>query len=269
MGNFHWSDDDVQWLRDNYANAATSVITERFPQRTWHAIKMAATTRGLTRDRGYAVNHSFFSEWSPDMAYILGNVITDGCISNGRLMFGVARKDKELLEYISSKLVPGKPVRDCAYVVAGKEHLGCSLSVSSKKIQEDLRRHGIIERKTGREMLPACPDEYKPDLLRGLFDGDGGFYATKAAKPYIVMTISSSSISFLESVKTNLGLGHGHIYRCAKNCFKWTVQRQRHVKLLADCMYYQGMPFFLKRKWDVLMSKDWSDECCFHKCMAS
>lgn len=267
MGGAAWSEEDVSWLASNYSTADYANMSAHLG-RTKVSIVRAANSRGLKRYVGHTINHTFFGTWSAEMAYILGIVITDGCISRGKLRFGVASKDRSLLEFISSRLCPGKAIRDTNYVNSKtkRRYPTSWLELGSKQIVRDLLGHGVTERKTGREAMPNCPEEFRPDLLRGLLDGDGCFNFSRknAAFPYIRMTIASASPEFLEEVKRQLCFGFGRIYRCSRNCFKWTLYRQKQIKKLVDIMYYEGAPFYLERKFETVMSRGWEGENRFY-----
>jgi len=53
------------------------------------------------------------------------------------------------------------------------------VSYSSKYMIDRLVSFGVIPRKTRHETMGFVPDIWKPDFIRGYFDGDGCVYTRK------------------------------------------------------------------------------------------
>src|SRR5699024_9206540 len=119
------------------------------------------------RTNGYSVNADFFSEWTNEMAYVLGFVLTDGCVSGNTLT--ISQKDPYILERIGDAMGSTYRITERAN---GKGRL-FTLAVHRKKIVEDLRNLGIVEKKSRVVEFPEVPAEHLPHFIRGVIDGDG------------------------------------------------------------------------------------------------
>jgi len=109
-----------------------------------------------------------------------------------------------------------------------------------------LNNLGIIQRKSGYEILPPHPKKYKGSILRGIFDGDG-WISYKSGTSWIY-GICSASVSFLEQIRHELCFGYGHIYKYAKSeCWSLNIAKRQHIKDIANFMYNDNK-FSLQRK---------------------
>ena len=111
--------------------------------------------------------------WTPFVAYCVGLITTDGCLSGDRRHIEFSSKDRELVEYVRSCFGPqnkvcrksrGGPIRRYYRVQLGNVHLYqwlCSL--------------GLTPRKSLTLGALKIPDAVFADFLRGHLDGDGTF----------------------------------------------------------------------------------------------
>lgn len=203
----------------------------------------------------YPVNHDYFSEWSNNMAYIQGFTMSDGCIddNNGHniLCYNISNKDRAVLEFIRKELSPNRPF----YENSKKELV--YLSITSKKIVQDLAIYNIIPRKTGKERLPDIPNEFKSAYLLGLFDGDGNIYCKehirKSGKRFGTIRkdfeyrIFCLSEDFLNEVNKELCFNYGTI-RWNGSCFVLSITKKENIDKIYKFMYSHNPEFFLKRK---------------------
>jgi ribosomal protein S17E len=72
----------------------------------------------LARNSGpkhkYTFDSSILNQWSPELAWLLGWTITDGCIENTtRYVVGWMLKDREPLEIIQKLFKTEKPIEEC------------------------------------------------------------------------------------------------------------------------------------------------------------
>lgn len=248
-----WTNDKIQYLKEHYPYDNYDSMCE-YLQCTLRALKHISNELRLKRNRGYIINQTFFDTWSHDMAYILGFTITDGCIGDDdRLSFGVAEKDTCILDYISKNLAPGKlSSKYIQHHKKGGVYHTSYFKFTSKYIAKQLSKYYVVPRKTGLEKLPICPEEFKNDLLRGIFDGDGWAHISNKKTGQVTFTICSASESFLKSIQENLGFNFGYVRQVdmgpgSLDHFRWCVYKQKDVRLLADYMYSTN-GFCLERK---------------------
>lgn len=68
-------------------------------QRSKSEARIEAQKQGKLPQQFFDINENFFSRWSPEMAYVLGLIITDGCISRTGTV-SLCINDRELLEKV-------------------------------------------------------------------------------------------------------------------------------------------------------------------------
>lgn len=109
------------------------------------------------------------------MAYVLGYIATDGCVSEERVLrFGLAIKDESLLYKIKEIMGFSGPVLRRIIRANNKEYESSYMNIYNREIVKDLKELGIVQNKTfalGR--FDFIPKEYELDFVRGVFDGDG------------------------------------------------------------------------------------------------
>lgn len=203
----------------------------------------------------YPINQIYFHKWSSDMAYVLGLLITDGCLSFTScpsLRFTFKTEDKELLEFIQAQISPTRPIRFLKHFNAttNKYYNECAFSITglSESLINRLLYLKIIPNKTGKEKLPKCPQKYKGDLLRGIFDGDGSVYRDSRYTNRWVYAINSASQLLLKQIQHLLCHDYGNIYTNKKRQhFYYIIYKQQHIKNIVKLMY-ESQNFALSRK---------------------
>lgn len=120
-----------------------------------------------------AIENTFFQEWSPQMAYVLGFWWADGTMYspdyNYRIEF--TSKDEDHLREIGALILPIAPVRFSGGA--------WRLTITRKQCWNDLCRHGCIPRKSYGCSWPSPPREYIREFVRGYVDGDGSLMWSK------------------------------------------------------------------------------------------
>ena len=205
----------------------------------------------------YPVNNNYFDEWSANMAYILGFIITDGCITTNnkgetfRLEFNI--KDKEILEYIRDILSPTRPIFTKIRYRKGTSCTGHTLRISiNQHLVDILNKYGICCRKTGKEVCPDyIPKEFFTDYFRGIFDGDG---CIRIAKNHNIFSarfkITSASKIFLEQLNKHLNNKLNVYHRITENIYDLCSNNKINIKYLYNLMYNNNN-FCLQRKKDI------------------
>jgi intein-encoded DNA endonuclease-like protein len=194
------------------------------------------------------VNKDFFKKWTPEMAYVLGFFAADGYITvnrRGGQFWSIQIIDKELLEQIQR--VVGSEHKISRKVRLGNESIIYRMQIGSIEMCDDLRRLGMRERKTKSLVVPAVPNKYFSDFVRGYFDGDGnvwvGLLNKDRGKPRLtIMTaFTSCSAEFLKQLLNKLflfGLQGGSIYHSKRNYSRLQFSKNDSLKLY-DFMYNQ------------------------------
>jgi len=149
-------------------------------QTIWRHLKHCGVpTRSLSEvARRHSCNHHFFTSIdAEDRAYWLGFLAADGCVYNNGLRLSLQYRDRphiaRFLEALNSDYVIGDR-QDCH----GRTY--CSVTIYSTQLTDDLRKQGIVERKTYKLRWPdIVPDSLLRHYLRGYMDGDGGLYPAR------------------------------------------------------------------------------------------
>lgn len=225
-------------------------VTEGLVRRGRSEARLEAQKKGKVPQSFFDINDNFFSNWSTEMAYVLGLIATDGCISKSGTV-SLCINDKDLLEKV-------KLVMDSEHKICQSKHqegLYC-FHFARPLIVKDLAGIGILPRKSLNIKFPAVPDAFLKDFIRGVFDGDGSVYFEKRSKRYpLRTTFVSSSQEFIEKLEITLqqlGLPRRVIHKQGtKNGthFKIRYSHEDSGKLF-KVMYYDVINgLFLERKY--------------------
>lgn len=190
------------------------------------------------RSNGQTVNIDFFKTWSSEMAYVLGFILTDGCV-NGNT-FTISQKDSYILERINYAMGSNYPITKRKN---GKYHL-YTLSISRKEMVSDLFALGITEKKSLTVEFPKVPNVFLPHFIRGVIDGDGWVQD----RGY-VMNVTSGS--FLFSYYLHEVLNHFKFNsRVSKTngVYRVWVSGKRDIVELSRWLYRDCGDLFLPRK---------------------
>jgi LAGLIDADG-like domain len=132
----------------------------------------------------YIYNETAFTNSDEISYYLLGAYLTDGCIYN--TTFELTSKDTDWLETIRDIIVPSRQLgwqRNCS-----------RLRGSNVIISNWLRMNKCIPKKSLIVEFPIIPENYLPDLIRGLIDGDGSISTTRNT-----VFLCSASTLFIKS----------------------------------------------------------------------
>ena len=116
-----------------------------------------------------------------EKAYWLGFLAADGCVHGNYIIISLQGKDKEHLEKFKKFLKADSiTIRETTRVdTKGKLRPYCHFSIGCKKMVEDLKKLGIVERKSLILKPPVIDEKFYYDWIRGFFDGDGGLSYSK------------------------------------------------------------------------------------------
>jgi predicted DNA-binding protein YlxM (UPF0122 family) len=146
-------------------------------RRTQSKARMEAIKKGkFERLEYHDINENFFSEWSPEMAWLLGLLFTDGTIDNKRV--AICSVDIELLEKIKKLFSSSKPIQKRTQSYDKSKHI-YEFTFFREKMGEDLNRLGLHQRKSLNMIFPDVPEEYMRHFIRGCWDGDGSIFISK------------------------------------------------------------------------------------------
>lgn len=192
-------------------------------------------------------------KWSPNFAYAIGLIATDGCIYSDRHV-GLTSKDLEqiqnYLKALDIKVKIGKKTRS-----KEKEKKYYHVQFGDVLFCNFLNSIGITKRKSKTISEIKVPDKYFFDYLRGAFDGDGSSYSywdprwKSSYMFYISFTSASRAhIDWLrKKLLTKIGAS-GHICIATKKvCYQLKYAKAGSLLILRK-MYYDKKVMCLSRK---------------------
>lgn len=185
----------------------------------------------------HALRWDRLENWSPDLAYFVGLMLSDGNVRDTGAV-GFVSLDRCSTEFVRDYIAPDSPIRE------ERTKLGTIAfrwTVWSRPLVDRLGQLGIHPRKSLTVRMPPVPDDCVWDFLRGLLDGDGHVDRNGRAS---FATGSGDFATDLVALFARLGLkatayGKGRSYSVQLN-----VAPSRH---LASLMYRPDAPH-LERK---------------------
>lgn len=228
-----------------------------------HLKKMGVKIRTLQEAvqdcRSYNVNDNFFKTQSHDMAYILGLLASDGCVSKNtnHLRIDLSVMDEEILYKI-------KEVFDFEGAVGrytnNSGHEYSQLRVCSPTMKKDLAHYGIIPAKTYTLQPPLFLEEkYWIDYIRGYFDGDGCIFINyeKYKYDWYICGAKKDVLEWMQSVLLNQYGIQTYLHRTAevlKNgdyFYSIHVYKKTDIIKLFNILYVPNS-LFLQRKYELM-----------------
>ena len=113
--------------------------------------------------------------WTPELAYVVGLLTTDGCLINDGRHIDLTSKDIEQLENFNMCL--GKNARISKKKSGFSKRIYYRVQISDAGLYRFLLSIGLSPAKTKIMKEIRVPDDYFFDFLRGHHDGDGSFYS--------------------------------------------------------------------------------------------
>ena len=201
--------------------------------------RMAAARRG--RKRGpYRLRARPPLTWTPEIAYAVGLVATDGNLSPSGRHVSVSSAEREVLETFL------RCVERSAHIGTNRSGFGSltlRVQIGDVGLYRWLQSIGLTPRKSHTIGAIDCPREVFPHLLRGLLDGDGsivdGTYdGTGKARGHRYRVLKVRFISASEThvnwlrrrIAAEFGLS-GSV-RCEERVFRLTYNKRAAVQLL-------------------------------------
>jgi len=191
-------------------------------------------------------------KWSPELAYALGLLATDGCLSRRDYLIDLTSKDKEQLYNFSKCL--GRPFH------IGRKKSGAgntSYRVQFKNVYfyNFLLSLGFTPAKSKTLGALKIPDRYFFDFLRGVFDGDGSvhsYYDQRWASSFMFYTLFASAsepyVRWLQEQIYRMMAVKGHITKAkGSSIFQLKFAKKDSLALLPR-MYHSPRVVCLSRK---------------------
>lgn len=204
-------------------------------------------------------------EWTPQFAYAVGLIATDGCLVGDGKTVAFVSKDRDLVRTFKACILSEQPI--------GRNRQHYRVQVVDVNFYDWLLAIGLTPRKSLTLGAVAVPDRLFLDLVRGLLDGDGSIktYVTVPnrrrypAHTYQRLGVELHSASYghlswvRQKLQVILGLGGwiGTRKRRPPYAALHVLRYSKHESLvLLPALYRDPRAPRLERKW-----KTWNDFC--------
>ncbi|MBI2096593.1 MAG: hypothetical protein HYT40_00305 [Candidatus Sungbacteria bacterium] len=191
--------------------------------------------------------------WSPELAYAVGLITSDGNLSNDRRHIDFTSKDLELIKTFKHCL-------GLKRIKIGTKTSGYTskryyrIQFGDVNLYNWLLQIGLMPHKSKSLQALKIPDRYFFDFLRGYFDGDGTIYSYwdprwKSSFMFYLQFASASRL-YLQWLQLKLGeLSNVHGRIQSGNRSYQLVFAKRESCILFKKMYHQKNSPKLKRKY--------------------
>lgn len=208
--------------------------------------------------RKYSVDDDFFKKQNSEMAYFLGFLAADGCVSKKEnlITLHLHERDEEILKTFQSLT---KNTRQLKYFKNNSDVPTVKFSVWSKEWKQDLAHYGIIPQKTFKLEPPKFLNkELLKDFIRGYFDGDGSIYYITETQPIVKITGASKVfINWLKEILINQYGIQCSIYESKTTddvtMYNLQISRQKEVEKFFHLLY-DDAETYLRRKYEKFLT---------------
>ena len=173
----HWTDDEIEYLKQNYGLVERDELVSSLRNRNYSAIVKKAKVLGVKHCK-FACKKSkleILLEDNPITYYWIGFLMADGCFTDRRIPLGVVTKDLEHLQRFLSYIDSTNSI--CA--VTGNYHRVTITNISI--VQQIREKFGISSKKTyePRQIQKLPKNDLLFSLIVGFIDGDGSITKNK------------------------------------------------------------------------------------------
>lgn len=241
-----WSKEENSLLiKLNKKGLKYSTISNLLPDRSLIACQLEGQKLGLKSNNN--VNKTFFEQNTPEMHYILGYWLADGCIMNktGGYYFSIVSKDKSHLEIIAKIM----SIKNKIYNNSNETY---ELRIGNKILVKSLISIGGQYRKTKTISFYDIiyNKVYFYDLLRGYFDGDGSIIKSNFIKKNGKQSISGIKFTGAKKIIESLRdiLKFGIIYKDNRfDAYYLSIYGEKGRSILSKM--YNNSKIHLERKY--------------------
>lgn len=201
---------------------------------------------------GFNAKKRISETWSPGLAYAVGLLATDGCLSPPGHQIDLTSKDREQLDNFRRCL--GIDLKITKKYSGGREYL--RIQFKNTLFYNFLTSIGLTPAKSKTLGRLAIPEKYFFHFLRGVFDGDGSTYSYwdprwKSSYMFYVCFASASQafVNWLqEGIEDRLSIT-GHVTSAKRNiCYQLKYAKKDSLKIFREMYRDAPKGFYLSRK---------------------
>ena len=193
------------------------------------------------------------TKWDSELAYAVGLIATDGCLSKDKRHVDFTSKESEQIKNFVKAL-------RISHIKIGKKSSGkgerrkyLRVQIGDVNFYSWLCSIGLTERKSKTIGVLRIPKRYFFDFLRGVFDGDGSSYSYRDPRwPgsfMFYLSFASASQKFLDWIRTeiyNRLKVHGHItHQKDRLCHQLKYAKKDSLKIIRKVYYCMMLSQFI------------------------
>jgi len=203
-------------------------------------------------DWKYIINEDYFEKIdSPDKAYFLGWLISDGCNKGNGIRLTIQERDKEILENFKKYVNYEGPLYK---KISNKENLQnyMSLDITNSKIAKDVEKWGVVKKKAKLTYFPKIEEKYYPYLIRGVFEGDG--WISESRKTFVFGISGSKQLmeEIQEVLRINCNIETNPI-RKTSSTYVFSIAGYSKVTRVFNFLYKNHTELKLSRKYNKFL----------------
>lgn len=202
-----------------------------------------------------------YIEWSPQFAYAIGLIVSDGNLSKDCRHMSFTSKDLSLVLTFKQCLNLSNRIGRKARGANLKNKKYYVIQWGDRNFYIFLNSIGVYATKSKTIGCVSIPDIYFKDFFRGCIDGDGTLSSFKHKESSLLqlkLRLVSASKEFLiyiqKTISRLVGIRGGWITQ-GKNVYELCWGKSDAVKIF-DFMYDDKQSFYLKRKY--ALSQTWA-----------
>lgn len=202
---------------------------------------------------GFNIKRRISTTWTPRLAYAIGLLATDGCLSPPFSLIDLTSKERELLE--NFRRCVGVELSITKKYSGGREYL--RIQFKNVLFYDFLLSIGLTPAKSKTLGPLTIPEKYFFDFLRGVFDGDGSTYSYwdprwKSSYMYY-LSFTSASNKFTEWLRESIAYRlsiRGHVTKAKGKSVCYQLRYAKSDALLIFRHMYRTAPkgTYLSRK---------------------
>ncbi|KKT29701.1 MAG: Intein-containing protein [Candidatus Collierbacteria bacterium GW2011_GWC2_44_18] len=200
----------------------------------------------------FVMRKAFNRAWTPNFAYAIGLITTDGSLSSDGRHIDISSKDKEQLENVLTCLVRNDKI---SKKKSGMGRISLRIQFSDVSLYKFLLKIGLTPNKSKTLGGINIPNEYFFDFLRGHFDGDGTFYSYqdlrwKNSYMFYLCFVSASKNHIMwlrEKIKEALDISGSLTKAKSNSAYQLKYAKKEAIELI-EKLYYNHHVVCLSRK---------------------